>query len=315
MRDQLTEEVADYSISEVRNVHDLVSRLARSGGFQAREVGRSLRILTEMMKDPDCTRFLSFTANIVSTGLRGVLADVIRERMVDVVVTTGGTADHDIARSQGGRYYCDQFFADDSDLRRRQIHRLGNVMIPMGSYGPIIEAFVREMVTELRPDAPMSPSEILAVAGKRIEDRHSILRAAYETGVPVISPGVVDSAFGTALWYSYQRGEFKLDVLKDMTLISDKVFEKKRTGAIILGGGISKHHTLWWNQFREGLEYVVAITTGTEFDGSLTGARISEAISWRKVKSEAQQSTVIGDVTVIFPLILAAYRQSLMQTK
>jgi len=310
MRDDLSDEVADYSTAEINDVHDLVERLSRSGGFQAREVGRGLDVFAKMVEDKDCTRFLSFTANVVSTGLRGVLAEVIRDKMVDVIITTGGTADHDIARAEGGRYYYDQFFADDVELRKKKIHRLGNVMIPLKSYGPPIENFVGKIVTELGGNSFMSPSEILAVAGKHITDRHSILRAAHEAKVPIVSPGLVDSAFGTALWYSYQRGEFKLDVLKDMTLMSNKVFEKKRTGAIILGGGISKHHTIWWNQFKEGLEYVLAITTGTEFDGSLTGARISEAITWGKVKPDALQATIMGDVTVIFPLILAAYRQS-----
>jgi deoxyhypusine synthase len=310
MSGRLSDEVTDYSTEEVGTVYDLVVRLSRSGGFQAREIGRGLEVFVKMVGDKDCTRFLSFTANMVSTGLRGVLAEVIRDKMVDVVVTTGGTADHDIARAQGGRYYYDQFFADDAELRKKEIHRLGNVMIPLKSYGPPIESFVGKIVAELGDNPFLSPSEILAIAGKHITDRHSILKAAYEAKVPIVSPGLVDSAFGTALWYSYQRGKFKLDVLKDMTLMSDKVFERKRTGAIILGGGISKHHTIWWNQFKEGLEYVLAVTTGTEFDGSLTGARISEAITWGKVKPDALQATIMGDATVVFPLILTAYRQS-----
>lgn len=315
MPGELSDEVTDYSTAEVGNVYDLVAKLSKSGGFQAREIGRGLDVFTEMVEDKDCTRFLSFTANMVSTGLRGVLAEAIRDKTVDVVITTGGTADHDIARAEGGRYYHGQFFADDAELRRKKIHRLGNVMIPLKSYGPPIESFVTKLVSELGEKPFMSPSEVLAAAGKHITDKHSILRAAYEARVPIVSPGLVDSAFGTALWYSYQRGGFKLDVLKDMTLMSDKVFEKKRTGAIILGGGVSKHHTIWWNQFKEGLEYVLAITTGTEFDGSLTGARISEAITWGKVKPDALQATIMGDATVVFPLILTAYRQSKSKAK
>jgi len=315
MSSELSDEVIDYSTDEVSDVYDLVTKLSKSGGFQAREIGRGLDVFAKMVEDKDCTRFLSFTANMVSTGLRGVLAEAIRDKMVDVVITTGGTADHDIARAEGGRYYYDQFFADDADLHRKEIHRLGNVMIPLKSYGPPIERFVANLVAGLGGSPLMSPSEVLSIAGEHITDKHSILRAAYEAKVPIVSPGLVDSAFGTALWYSYQRGEFKLDILKDMTLMSDKVFEKKRTGAVILGGGISKHHTIWWNQFKEGLEYVLAVTTGTEFDGSLTGARISEAITWGKVKPDALQATVMGDATVVFPLILAAYRQSKSKAK
>ncbi len=308
------DEVKDYS-ANLSSFSDLIDKLGRGGGFQAREVSKGLDILIGMEGDQRCTKFLSFTANLVATGLRGVIAEAIRNNLVNVVITTGGTADHDIARALGGKYHLGTFFDDDARLRERDLHRLGNIVVPLVSYGPIIEKFVRKMVDELGNGKSFSPSELLAEAGRRLDDENSILRVAYLKGVPVISPGIVDSAFGTALMYGYQKGKLHLDVLKDMKLMSDKIFERKRTGAIILGGGISKHHVLWWNQFKEGLDYVVAITTGTEFDGSLTGARISEAISWGKVKPGASISNIIGDATVIFPLLLAAYYEKNIQGK
>lgn len=308
------EEVKDYSAS-LSSFRDLIERLGGGGGFQAREVCKGLDILIGMEEDQDCTKFLSFTANLVATGLRGVIAEAIRNGLVNAVITTGGTADHDIARALGGKYHLGTFFDDDARLHERDLHRLGNIVVPLVSYGPIIEKFVRKMVDEIGNGKSFSPSELLAEAGRRLDDENSILRIASLKGVPIVSPGIVDSAFGTALMYGYQKGKLHLDVLKDMKLMSDKVFERKRTGAMILGGGISKHHVLWWNQFKEGLDYVLAITTGTEFDGSLTGARISEAISWGKVKPNASISNIIGDATVIFPLLLAAYYEKTIQRK
>ena len=74
----------------------------------------------------------------------------------------------------------------------------------------------------------------------------------------------------------------------------------------MIGGGISKHHTLWWNQYREGLDYAFYITTAQEFDGSLSGALVREAISWGKVTKIARQSTLHAEVTTILPFIYAA---------
>ena len=75
----------------------------------------------------------------------------------------------------------------------------------------------------------------------------------------------------------------------------------------MLGGGISKHHVIWWNQFKGGLDYVIYITTAPEYDGSLSGARIKEAVSWGKVKEEAKYITIEGDATVLLPLLVAKF--------
>ncbi len=123
--------------------------------------------------------------------------------------------------------------------------------------------------------------------------------------MPIIVPGVTDSAFGTDLFIYAETHRFEINPLLDMKLASEKVFESHHTGAIILGGGISKHHTLWWNQFKDGLTYAVAITTASEYDGSLSGARLHEAITWGKIKPNAKNVTVDGDATVLFPIMIA----------
>jgi deoxyhypusine synthase len=83
-------------------------------------------------------------------------------------------------------------------------------------------------------------------------------------------------------------------------------FTAKKTGALIIGGGISKHHTIWWNQFKDGLDYVVYISTADEWDGSLSGARPREAVSWGKISEKARRTMVEGDASVILPLMASA---------
>jgi deoxyhypusine synthase len=99
-----------------------------------------------------------------------------------------------------------------------------------------------------------------------------------------------------------------MDFLGDMTKLSSLVYDSKKTAAIILGGGLPKHYTLAANILRDGLDAALQITTGHQDDGSLSGAHLTEAISWNKVKSKSltKQVTLRGDVTMIFPLLLAA---------
>ena len=123
--------------------------------------------------------------------------------------------------------------------------------------------------------------------------------------IKVFVPGPTDGAVGSQLWLFWQsHKDFTLDILAEEHELSDIVHEAKSTGAVMIGGGISKHHTIWWNQFRDGLDYAVQVTTAPEWDGSLSGARVREAVSWGKVRPKARRITVEGDATVMLPLIL-----------
>ncbi|MEM3658115.1 MAG: deoxyhypusine synthase [Candidatus Hadarchaeum sp.] len=299
-------EVVDYRVADVKSFSDLLSRMEQGWGFEAAQLANAHKIILEMVKDKECVKFLSMTANLISTGLRGVIAEMIRKGLCDVIITTGGTFDHDIAKSIN-KYYRGEFFMNDRDLKKKETHRLGNILIPQESYGLVIESFTMQMLREItREKKSFSSRELAEEVGKRLNDENSILRSAYEKKVPVFTPGIVDSAFGTQLFIYSQTSEFSLNLLKDMKELSDIVFSAKKTGAIILGGGISKHHTIWWNQFKGGLDYVVSLTTAYEFDGSLSGARLEEAITWNKVKENASIALVHVDVTLILPLLLAA---------
>lgn len=304
-------EIIDYRVADVKSFSELLSRMEQGWGFEAAQLARAYKIILEMARDKECVKFLSMTANLVSTGLRGVVAEMIKKGLCDVIITTGGTFDHDIARSLK-KYYRGEFIMDDRDLKKKETHRLGNILIPQKSYGLVIESFTMQMLKEITVEKKsFSSRELAEEVGKRLRDENSILRSAYEKRIPVFTPGIVDSAFGTQLFIYSQTSEFSLNLLKDMKELSDIVFSSRKTGAIILGGGISKHHTIWWNQFKGGLDYVVSLTTAYEFDGSLSGARLEEAITWNKVKENAPIALVHVDATLALPLILAAVYEAL----
>jgi deoxyhypusine synthase len=304
--DLLTEPVEDITLDDLKALKDAENVYRKIYGFSAEALYKGIEVLKELVKEADL-RFLSFTANLVSTGLRGLFADLIRKGYFNIIITTGGTIDHDIARSFGGKYYKGSFDYDDSMLKEMEIHRLGNILVPFESYGKVIEDVVRKYIGEItKIKKEWSAYELLWEFGKRIEDNHSILKAAYERKVPVIVPGVIDGSFGTNLFIQSQFTGLKLNLFEDMKLVKDLVFSCKKSGALIIGGGISKHHTIWWNQFKDGLDYTIYVTTAQEYDGSLSGAKPREAISWNKVKPSGKSVVIYGDATIILPILTAS---------
>lgn len=304
--DLLTEPVEDITLDDLKALKDAENVYRKIYGFSAEALYKGIEVLKELVKEADL-RFLSFTANLVSTGLRGLFADLIRKGYFNIIITTGGTIDHDIARSFGGKYYKGSFNYDDSMLKEMEIHRLGNILVPFESYGKVIEDVVRQYIGEItKIKKEWSAYELLWEFGKRIEDNHSILKAAYERKVPVIVPGVIDGSFGTNLFIQSQFTGLKLNLFEDMKLVKDLVFSCKKSGALVIGGGISKHHTIWWNQFKDGLDYTIYVTTAQEYDGSLSGAKPREAISWNKVKPSGKSVVIYGDATIILPILTAS---------
>ncbi|MEM2578343.1 MAG: deoxyhypusine synthase [Candidatus Bathyarchaeia archaeon] len=302
--------VRDYRLYEGITVNDLIEQMRFAWGFTAGKVVAGIDILEEMILDKECLKFLSFPACIVATGTRGVVVEMVKRRLIDVIVTTCGTLDHDLARSWRS-YYRGSFEMDDVELHRMGVNRLGNILIPSESYGVIIEERMNKLLTDLWDSGirEISTKELCWAIGSKMCNEDSILYWAAKNNIPVYVPGITDGAVGYQIWLFSQDHKMRIDVLKDEQELNDMVFSAKRTGALIIGGGISKHHVIWWNQFRGGLDYAVYITTAVEWDGSLSGARVREAISWGKVKETARHVTIEGDATLILPLIMAALIQ------
>ncbi|MGB6501590.1 MAG: deoxyhypusine synthase [Thermoplasmata archaeon] len=302
--------VEDLVVDDRPSLDTLIRRMKAAGGFSGKEVAEGVDLLARILADREMTVFLSFPADIVATGTRGVLATLIRKGFVDAVITTCGTLDHDLARSFR-TYYHGAWSLDDADLHRRHLYRLGNLVIPEANYGTIIERKMGPILRRLWAEGTRAiSSQTLARAiGAAIpaSATSSILRAAFDRNVPVFVPGITDGAVGSQLWLFWQDHKaLSLDLLSDEQALSDLVYGAKRSGAVMLGGGISKHHTIWWNQFRDGLDAALYLTTAVEWDGSLSGARTREAISWGKLKASARHTTVEGDVTVLLPLMVGA---------
>lgn len=310
--------VKDIQLQPGMSTNKLVNELYESGGFTAKKLGVAVDLLERMIREKDCIRFLSFPACICATGTRGVIKELLKRKLFDVVVTTGGTLDHDLARVWKD-YYHGSFLVDDRKLHKKGINRLGNIFIPHECYGAILEEKLKPIINELYSlKNKWSTKDLIWEFGKALEKekrgQESIVYWAWKNKIPVFVPGITDGAFGSQLWMYYQNNrDFVIDLFKDEQDLSDIVFGAKKTGALIIGGGISKHHTLWWNQFKDGLDFVVYVTTAVEYDGSLSGAYPKEAVSWGKVTENADTVIVEGDATVVLPIIISSLFERLYQ--
>lgn len=300
------EKVKDFEIAEGSSVDALARQMKKSGGFTAKNLAIGIDILEDALKDNNSLNFLSFPACIVATGTRGILREMVKKKWFDVVVTTCGTLDHDLARCYK-EYYQGDFFMDDKELHKKDIHRIGNVLVPQTSYGKIIEEKMLKFLEEIYSAGikELATYELCWKLGKGL-DKDSFLYWCWKNSIPVIVPGITDGAVGYQIWQFSQDHDFKINVLRDEKLLSDVIWQAKKSGALIIGGGISKHHVLWWNQFKEGLDYAVYITTAVEYDGSLSGARPREAISWGKIGEKAKTAIIEADATIVLPIIFAA---------
>lgn len=299
------EPVKDIVTSKGMSADKIVREMKESGGFTAKHLAIGVDILEKMSKDANSVNFLSFPADIVATGTRGVIKDMVKNNLFKVVITTCGTLDHDIARCFKD-YYEGTFQADDAELAEKGINRLGNVFVPNESYGQIIEEKMMEWLREIHAERKeISTHELCWEIGRRL-DEDSILYWCWKNKIPVIIPGPTDGSVGYQIWQFAQDKDFKINLLKDEKLLSDIVWGAKRSGALLIGGGISKHHVIWWNQFKDGLDYAVYVSTAVEYDGSLSGARPREAVSWKKIKPDAKYVHIDGDATVMLPLMYAS---------
>ncbi len=317
-RDDFDTPVEDYDFSTVSDVRSLIDQMGKAGGFTASKLARARDILRDAISKTEgdgILNWLSFPACLCATGTRGFFIEAIKRRAYNVVITTCGTLDHDIARAFRDYFHGD-FSLDDIALGEEGLNRLGNVVIPNECYGEILERvmlpWLAEIEEERKDDGKSNPwmgfgsVELCWAIGDRIDDEGSLLHWIAKNRIPMVIPGLTDGSIGSQLFmYRQTNPDFMIDVLADEQILSDLIWTATESHGLMIGGGISKHHVIWWNQFREesGMDSAVSITTAPEYDGSLSGARLREAISWGKIRPGADQIVVEGEASLILPLL------------
>ena len=296
-------QIQDFTWKRGVTVKSLIDSF-RQLGYQSVELARASEVFVRMKKN-SAKIFLTFTSNMVTSGLRGFFAQLIRLGMADVIVTTVGGLEEDIMKATGETFSIGRFETDDVELHEQGVNRVGNILINNESYMNF-EDRIGPMLEECYKKKPRwSVSELFREIGLMLDDESSILYQAAKHDVPVFCPAVTDGAFGFHLYLFQQKHkDFVVDVVQDFGNILFTTSHDDKKGIIALGGSISKHHAILCTLLNGGAEYAVYMTTAHRTSGSMSGATTQEAKSWGKVKDEADIATVIGDVTITFPLAM-----------
>ena len=285
-----------------------IIRSFKSAGFQASSLGKAIEI-TKKMIDEKAFVFLGYTSNMVSSGNRDIIRWLVKEKKVDVLVTTCGGIEEDIIKCFGD-FVLGDFRVSGKELRDKGINRIGNIFVPNSRYVKF-EAFVQPILEELYQEAnkrgkAVIGSELIWKLGEKINDEKSIYYWAWKNKIRVYCPAVTDGALGDNLYcFKFKRDDFVLDVAQDLKEFNDLTIGLKKSGVIVLGSGVVKHSILNANMLRNGADYAVYVNTSEAYDGSDSGALPEEAVSWGKITSGAESVKVFGDATVLFPILVA----------
>lgn len=306
--------IKHIEIKDKMTVLDLIEEMGKSGVLGAGKLARATHLLADSIKDEDTAIFLSVAGPIVPGGLRKVIADLIKYGYVDVLITSGANITHDLVEAFGGRHY-KGMHADDEELCEQGMGRIGDLYTKSEDF-EVFESKITDILTKIAEKKKIiSIREFLYEIGNMIDDEDSILKIAALNGVPIYAPGIIDSMLGLQLWMFTQDNELHLDAVADMHELSDIVFGAKKVTAVMLGGGLPKHYALASNLLKGGVDAGIQVTMDRSETGSLSGAPLEEAKSWAKAKAGSNLVTVIGDVTIIFPMMVAGAREIINKEK
>ncbi|GFO05967.1 deoxyhypusine synthase [Plakobranchus ocellatus] len=281
-----SKEVKGYDFNDGVNYKKLFESYACSG-FQATSVGNAITEINRMIDcklqpipedkakgtNPNpgrpmtnCTIFLSYTSNLVSAGTREVIRYLVQHNMVDCLISSAGGIEEDFIKCLAPTYLGD-FALKGRELRLKGINRIGNLLVPNSNYCKFEDW-------------------VIPIFDAMLEEQK-------EQGI-VWTPSKLIARLGK-----------EIDNPDSIYYWAYKAVYAVNSGMIILGGGLIKHHTCNANLMRNGADFSVFVNTGNEFDGSDSGARLDEAISWGKIKITASPVKVYADASVIFPILVA----------
>jgi len=289
-----------------KSFSDLLLAMAKTG-FQGRKLGEAFEIWLEMLQEDKITILMGLSGAMVPAGMRKIISWLIRNRYIDVLVSTGANLFHDIHEALGFKHYLGRENVDDSELFERGIDRIYDVFAFEGEFN-VIDRMLAEIISEL--DGVMSTREFIEEIAKRIDakDKDSIVISAYECGVPIFCPAIADSSIGIASALAERR--VVLDTIRDVEELTEIVVNSEKTGVIYVGGGVPKNFIQQTEVVArlkgyevKGHEYAIQITTDVPHFGGLSGCTFEEGVSWGKINTRAKKVQVNCDATIALPIL------------
>ncbi len=288
--------------------------------FQARNLATAAKIYCKMLSEKDCTIILCLAGSLCSAGMKKVIYDLIDNNLIDAIVSNGANiVDQDFFEALGFFHYQGTPFVDDSDLMKNHVDRIYDTFIDEDELKEC-DMVVAEIANNIEPK-PYSSREFIIEIAKYLQKKNigkdSIIRLAYEKGVPIFVPAFSDCSAGFGLvHHQHERGDepkVSIDSVKDFLELTKIKMRAKDTGLVMLSGGVPKNFAQDTTVAAEILgkkdvhmhKYTIQITVADERDGALSGSTLKEAHSWGKVDDNNEQM-VYAEATLALPL-LASY--------
>jgi deoxyhypusine synthase len=309
-----------------KSVSQLLAEMSRTA-YQGRKLGETVDVWENMVKEKDLTIVMGLAGSMSTAGQWTLVNWLMEKRFIDVLVSTGANVSEDIVDAMGFGYWQGSHMVDDEALLEADINRYYDVFGKETDYRKM-EELVTDFVMTLNTEYPYSSAEFFYLLGKYMSNKEipSIAAVAYENGVPIFSPAMVDSAYGETFLMAKNQGH---------SIILDSVGTKtKDVGVIYIGGGVPKDLTQLIaisvspqtndqgvpgraGHLRKGLQeyyyphkYSIQITADAPQWGGLSGCTLEEAISWGKINSESGTRAVCYcDATIALPLVTHALNE------
>jgi deoxyhypusine synthase len=306
------------------NVVSLVDAMSHMA-YSARDLSRAASIYEQMVRNTECGVILCLAGSLVSAGLQKIFIDLVRNNMVDAIVSTGANiVDQDFFEALGYKHYLapeeSKYGAMDAELRELMIDRIYDTFIDEKELR-ICDDTLKEIVDSLEP-RPHSSREVIQAMGKYLADHgrtpadgnpDSIVFAAWEKGVPIFCPAFSDcsAGFGLVAHQHERQGKpmVSIDSAKDFYELTKLKIANPTTGLLMIGGGVPKNFAQDIVVAADilGVEasmhkYAIQITVADSRDGALSGSTLKEASSWGKVDLN-QEQMVFSEATLALPLI------------
>ena len=318
----LARPVEPFLVDPRADADDMLARMEKIS-FQGRNLATARRIWERMLGD-DCTIFLGLAGALSAGGLRRIIANLVAERYVDCVVSTGANLYHDLHEARGRRHYIGSPREDDAVLQSEEIDRVYDTYAKEQEFVENDEWIAEFALTLDR--RPYTSREFLYRLGGYLWEatrQDGILTAAYRAGVPIFCPAIADSSIGMGLSQARHRDPSAghIDVIGDVIESANLVIRRPRTASVVLGGGTPKNfinqasvQAEFYDDRVGGHRYALQIVTDVPHFGGASGASLEEALSWGKLAADAEQVTVQADVTIALPLLASALAGSARET-
>lgn len=312
-KDYLKETIQHIDIKQ-HNVVPLVESF-KDMAFQARNLYRAAKYYDMMLKDVNCSVILCLAGSLFSAGLKNVVVDMVKNNMVDAIVSTGAIiVDQDFFEGLGFKHYIGTQWINDNELRDLMIDRIYDTYIDEEDLRICDETIGK--ICDTLEKRPYSSREFIWEMGKYLDkhgkNKESVVYEAYKNNVPIFVPAFSDCSAGFGFvhhqWHNPDK-HVSVDSAKDFLELTKIKLEAFETGIYMIGGGVPKNFTQDVVVACDVLEkdvpmhkYAIQITVADERDGALSGSTLKEASSWGKVDTTYEQM-VYAEATIAMPLI------------